>query len=87
MLSDQVILPHLSSLVWQPTLPVSTNLVRKRKREAEQIHSRFCPVSHLLSLKHAGMFKDPVPICIACDVKLKRPSVSPCNTQEDRQPE
>lgn len=65
------------------TQPVYLNSVKKRKIEAEQILSHFCWVNNLWSLKQVCMFKDALPICITCDVKLN----GPWNVQEDMQAE
>lgn len=71
-------LPHLSSLVLQPTLPVSMNLVRKRKRSWAN-SSRFCQSVTCYRWNRLACSKDMS--------SWKRPSVSPCNMQEDRWPE
>lgn len=82
MLSDQsshcptlLTFPHLSCN--QPS-PVSMNLVRKKERSRAN-SLPFCPVSHLLAAETGWHVQG--------HVKLKRPSVSPCNMQEDRWPE
>lgn len=79
--------PTCLTLTFPVSHPVYLNPVRKRKIGAEQILSHVCWVSHLWSLKQACTFKDSLPICITCDVKLNGQSVGPWNVQEDTQPE